>query len=173
MNIFELSLQLVNILNLFITYGDTFLPTPGNYDELYYELIRMHHVFDNVYSMCRRYSTSDGEFRDNAQKLNNSLINIRSIINHFRPKIDDFLAAQSLSTPTENQILDVVRKNYDSLMLKLQDGLDQYERYSEKPKHSIFFTNMVRNIVEDTKQKIDFGAIDVQQILQDFPSIGS
>lgn len=51
MNIFDLSVQVVNILNLFITYGDTFLPTPGSYDELYYELIRMHQVFDNVYSL--------------------------------------------------------------------------------------------------------------------------
>lgn len=51
MNIFELAQQEVNILNLFITYGDAFLPTPGSYDELYYELIREHQVFDNVYSM--------------------------------------------------------------------------------------------------------------------------
>ncbi len=50
-NIFELSCQVVNLFNLFITYGDTFLPTPGSYDELYYELIRMHQVFDNLYSM--------------------------------------------------------------------------------------------------------------------------
>lgn len=51
MNIFDLSVRVVNILNLFITYGDTFLPTPGSYDELYYELIRMHKVFDDVYSL--------------------------------------------------------------------------------------------------------------------------
>lgn len=50
-NIFDLSVRIVNILNLFITYGDTFLPTPGSYDELYYELIRMDQVFDNVYTM--------------------------------------------------------------------------------------------------------------------------
>lgn len=30
------------------------------------------------------------------------------------------------------QILDVVRKNYDSLILKLQEGLEAYERYSER-----------------------------------------
>nr|CAD7256992.1 unnamed protein product [Timema shepardi] len=39
-------------------------------------------------------------------------------------------------------ILDVVRKNYDSLTLKLQDSLDQYERYAEKPRHAAFFTAM-------------------------------
>jgi len=44
-------LQVVNIFNLFITYGDTFLPNPNSYDELYYEIIRMHQVFDNLYSM--------------------------------------------------------------------------------------------------------------------------
>lgn len=36
---------------MFITYGDTFLPTPSSYDELYYEIIRMHQSFDNLYSM--------------------------------------------------------------------------------------------------------------------------
>lgn len=171
MNIFDLSLQVVNILNLFITYGDTFLPTPSSYDELYYELIRMHQVFDNVYSMGLRYSTGDGEFKDYAQKLNNSLINIRAIIKHFTPKIEQWLASQSLSTPSEDQILDVVRKNYDSLTLKLQDALDQYERYSEKPKHTSFFTSLVRSVVADTRQNIDFASIDVQLILQDFSSI--
>lgn len=52
-NIFQLASQAVNIFNLFITYGDTFLPSPGSYDELYYEVIRMHQVFDSMYSMGR------------------------------------------------------------------------------------------------------------------------
>lgn len=51
MDIFFLCLQIINIFNIFITYGDTFLPTPASYDQLYYELIRMHQVFDNLYSM--------------------------------------------------------------------------------------------------------------------------
>lgn len=51
MDIFLLCLQVVNIFNLFITYGDTFLPTPSSYDELYYEIIRMNSVFDNLNAM--------------------------------------------------------------------------------------------------------------------------
>lgn len=171
MNIFDLSLQVTNIFNLFITYGDTFLPTPGSYDELYYEIIRMHQVFDNVYSMGLRYSTGDGEFKDNAQKLNNNLINIRAIIKHFSPKIEQWLTSQNLSTPTEDQILDVVKKNYDSLTLKLQDSLDQYDRYSEKPKHTTFFINMLRTVVNDTRQNIDFACVNLNLILQDFSSL--
>ena len=51
--------QIVNIFNLFITYGDTFLPNPNSYDELYYEVIRMHQVFDNLYSMGKCLVTSN------------------------------------------------------------------------------------------------------------------
>lgn len=171
MNIFLLGLQVVNIFNLFITYGDTFLPSPGSYDELYYEVIRMHQVFDNIYSMAFRYSSIDGEFKDHALSLTNSLINVRAIINHFTPKIDSWLAGQALSTPSEEQILEVVRKNYDSLTLKLQDSLDQYERYSENPHHSAFFTAMVRSVVNDTRQNIDYASLDVQLILQEFSYI--
>uniref|UniRef100_A0A023F2T1 Armadillo-like helical domain-containing protein n=1 Tax=Triatoma infestans TaxID=30076 RepID=A0A023F2T1_TRIIF len=171
MNIFHLAHQVINIFNLFITYGDTFLYSPANYDELYYELIRMHQVFDNVYSMAFRYSAIEGEFKETALKLTNSLVNVRAIINHFSPKIDAWLAGQALSTPSEDQILEVVRKNYDSLTLKLQDSLDQYERYTENPRHSAFFTAMVRSVVNDTKLNIDFASLDLQSILQEFSTI--
>lgn len=41
---FRYSFQVTNIFNLFITYGDSFLSTPSSYDELYYEVMRMHQV---------------------------------------------------------------------------------------------------------------------------------
>ncbi|XP_026748904.2 armadillo-like helical domain-containing protein 3 [Galleria mellonella] len=131
-NIFLMAQQVVNIFNIFITFGDTFLPTPASYDQLYYELIRMHQVFDNLFYMALRYSTGDGEFKAEALRLANCLVNVRAIIQHFSPKIESWLASQNLSTPTEDQILEVVRKNYDSLILKLQEGLEGYERYSER-----------------------------------------
>ncbi|XP_063535020.1 armadillo-like helical domain-containing protein 3 isoform X1 [Cydia strobilella] len=131
-NIFIMAQQVVNIFNLFITFGDTFLPTPASYDQLYYELIRMHQVFDNLFYMALRYSTGDGEFKAEALRLANCLVNVRAIIQHFSPKIESWLNSQSLSTPTEDQILEVVRKNYDSLILKLQEGLEFYSRYSER-----------------------------------------
>ena len=63
MNYLEISLslslsffQVMKIFNLFITYGDTFLPSPTTYDELYYELIRMQKVFEDIYSMGEQLS---------------------------------------------------------------------------------------------------------------------
>ncbi|CAG9562750.1 unnamed protein product [Danaus chrysippus] len=142
-NIFIMAQQVVNIFNLFITFGDTFLPTPASYDQLYYELIRMNLVFDNLFFMALRYSTGDGEFKAEALRLANCLVNVRAIVQHFSPKIDAWLASQHLSTPTEDQILEVVRKNYDSLILKLQEGLESYERYNEKT-HKTLLNKLVR-----------------------------
>ena len=96
---------------------------------------------------------SECEYKEDVIKLLNSLVNILAIIKHFQIKIKEWLASQSLSTPTEEQILEVVRKNYD-LTLKLQDSLDQYERYSEKPKHIMFFNNIVKDVVIDTRRNV-------------------
>ncbi|VEN62274.1 unnamed protein product [Callosobruchus maculatus] len=170
-NIFELSIKVVNILNFFITYGDNFLPTPGSYDELYYEVIRMYQVFNNIYSMGLRYSTGEGDFKEDALKLNNALFNVRAIIKHFNPKIEQWLATNNLSTPTEEQILEIVKKNYDSLTLKLQDFLDHYERYSEKPHYTQFFCNMVKTILCDTKKNVSCSLLNFTNIASEYPVI--
>lgn len=73
----------------------------------------------------------------------NSLVNMKIIVNHFSPKIKDWLDEERVSTPTEQQILAIIIKNFETLALKLQDNLDQYERYSEKPNHTSFFEEMV------------------------------
>uniref|UniRef100_A0A8C3XS55 Armadillo like helical domain containing 3 n=1 Tax=Chelydra serpentina TaxID=8475 RepID=A0A8C3XS55_CHESE len=142
-NIFTLALMVVNLFNMFITYGDTFLPTPSSYDELYYEIIRMHQNFDNLYSMVLRLSTNAGQWKEPASKVTHALVNIRAIINHFNPKIESYAAVNHISQLSEEQVLEVVRSNYDTLTLKLQDGLDQYERYSEQHKEAAFFKDLV------------------------------
>lgn len=50
-NIFNLAIQIINIFNLFITYGDTFLATTNSYDELYYELNREEKAFTELHAM--------------------------------------------------------------------------------------------------------------------------
>lgn len=153
-NIFHLAIQIINIFNLFITYGDTFLATTNSYDELYYELNREEKAFTELHAMVLRFSMmTDCEYKDDVLKLMNSLVNILAIVKHFQNKIKDWLACQGLSTPTEEQVLDVVRQNYD-LTLKLQDSLDHYERYNERPKHVQFFTSMVRDVVIDTRKQV-------------------
>ncbi|XP_001661944.2 UPF0668 protein C10orf76 homolog [Aedes aegypti] len=152
-NIFHLAIQVVNIFNLFITYGDTFLATTSSYDELYYELNREEKVFSEIHAMVLRYTTiEECEYKEDVFKLLNSMVNILAIIKHFQIKIKEWLSAESLSTPTEEQILAQIQKNYD-LTLKLQDSLEFFERYTEKP-HDLFFRNLVKDVVIDTRKSV-------------------
>lgn len=101
-----------------------------------------------------RYTTmAECEYKEDVLKLLNALVNILAIIKHFQIKIKEWLELNHISTPSEEQILEVVRKNYD-LTLKLQDALDQYERYAESPRHAAFFSSLVRDVVQDTKKNV-------------------
>ncbi|VVC25291.1 Hypothetical protein CINCED_3A015664 [Cinara cedri] len=167
-NIYDLGIQVVNIFNLFITYGDMLLPSPSSYDELYYEIIRMHTVFDNLYVLSSRNSTAANEHKYSATKLSNSLINIRAIINHYIPKIDNYLEKNSVTTPIGEDILEIVRNNYDTLTLKLLDCLGNFE--SNKANHDLtsspLIKLMVSKVVKDTRQSLKHSTLDLQQILQ-------
>ncbi|XP_035716047.1 armadillo-like helical domain-containing protein 3 isoform X2 [Folsomia candida] len=164
-DIFYLALQIVNMINLFITYGDTFLLTANSYDELYYEIIRCQQTFDGLYSLTARFTTNGSEHQISATKLLYALCNVRAILTHFSPKIDEFLTSQNISTPTEEQIIEVVRNNYESLTLKIPDSFDQFERYSEIPKHASFFTSVIRVVIKDTRHKFVCKNIDYTPIL--------
>ncbi|CAG2106059.1 unnamed protein product [Medioppia subpectinata] len=170
-NIFTLALNVVNIFNLFITFGDTFLPSPQSYDELYYEIIRMHSVFEQLYSMTLRYASNDkAEHKESAAKLSSSLVNIKAIINHFNAKIESYSSLHQISSLTEEQVLEIVRNNYDTLTLKLQDNLDQFDRYDpEKQYESKFFTELLRFVINDYRKSSDItlSAEEQHHLMQD------
>lgn len=165
-DIFHLILTAVNIFNLFIMYGDTFLPSADAYDQLYYELIRMHIVFDNLYQLGVRYSSQESSpFRDlMTTKVVPALVNIRAIINHFTPKIDSYSSINEVESLTEENVLEVVRNNYDSLILKLSEGLDGFDPYSSQDvKEKLFHQEMLQQVMTDYRDSINPRDPDVTQ----------
>ncbi|TNN05173.1 UPF0668 protein C10orf76 isoform 2 [Schistosoma japonicum] len=123
LKLMEKSLQ---IFNFFILHGDKFLQSPDIYDNLYYELIRMHLLVDNIYEYCLQHSTSSTvEIKDAASRIVLQLGTLRSIVNHFNAKIAAFSTLNNVTSLTENQVLDIVRANYDSLTLRVLENLDQ------------------------------------------------
>lgn len=104
-----------------------------------------------LFQVLRYTAMTDCEYKADVLKLLNSIVNILAIIKHFQIKIKEWLAKKSLSTPTEEQILSVVRENYD-LTLKLQENLDSYERYNES-KHNAFFNAIITDVICDLRTK--------------------
>jgi hypothetical protein len=50
-----------------------------------------------------------------------------------------------------SQVMEVIRANYETLKLKLEDSLDKYEPFSENPKEASFFRSLLRLVVSDFK----------------------
>lgn len=58
-----LCFQVLVVLNLFITFGDTFLPSPLVYDHLYYEIARHATTFDALHAMGARLCAENSSQR--------------------------------------------------------------------------------------------------------------
>ncbi len=128
-DIFAVADEVIKIFNLFVTYGDTFLPNPITYDELYYELIRVHKVFDDFHALGEYYSSillsfwlikfpllvirrvSSGQLTshllESGNRVLSNIVNIRSISAHFSPKIDAWTKSHDIVSVTPDQVLHI------------------------------------------------------------------
>ncbi|XP_068954896.1 armadillo-like helical domain-containing protein 3 isoform X4 [Petaurus breviceps papuanus] len=132
--------------------------------------VRLHYTWRELWSVLR-ISTNTGQWKEAASKVTHALVNIRAIINHFNPKIESYAAVNHISQLSEEQVLEVVRANYDTLTLKLQDGLDQYERYSEQHKEAAFFKELVRSISTNVRRNLAFHTLSQEVLLKEFSTI--
>lgn len=146
--------QAVNICNFLMYYGDTLLSNLGCYDQMFYELIREQKTYDSLYDHAKR--AARGPKPQAAQLLVRDLSNIRSIVNHFCPRIKSWAAERKIDALTPEQVLSVVRDNYDTLNLKLMDGLDHYTVYAEVPgKPSDFLEDLLQEVVSALRGEIE------------------
>ncbi|KYQ94419.1 hypothetical protein DLAC_04715 [Tieghemostelium lacteum] len=140
----HVAISAVNIFNLFINYGDSFLSSPNDYSDLFYEIIRSGKVFDNLYQYLEGVDPN----------LTISLHNIKIIIQHFNEKLQQWSVEHPEVTLTSIQVSKVINENFGSLKLKLQENLDVYEPYVENQKESLFFRHFTKDIILDLKKQI-------------------
>lgn len=128
---------------------------------------------DFVITALRYSSMENSAYKEQGSRLINNLINVRAIINHFNSKIEQYCVTNQLASLTEEQVLEVVRNNYDSLTLKLQDGLDHYECYSAaKTKGVQLFNRLIKKvIVKYREKKLEFTAQEQQLLMQEILSM--
>ena len=148
-------MHVVTVLNLFITYGDSFLPSPSDYDDLYYEIMRVSKMLEHFYTIAEKHEhaqaiplphaastaavdtatiTDAGSFLADSHGSADahglatlSMLNIKTIITHFSGKIQQWTFAHPEVTLTPDMVLKIIKDNYDSLKLKLQENLDYFE----------------------------------------------
>ena len=92
----------------------------------------------------------DDKHRESATRLMTSMINIKAIIAHFNAKIDEYSSQNQIVSLSEEQVLEVVKQNFDSLTLRLQDQLDTFESYDPtKPEEYVFLMKLLADIIQD------------------------
>jgi len=90
------------------------------------------------------------------------LDNIKTIIRHFSAKIDQWQEANTNSTLTQEQVVHIIRNNYESLKLNLMDALDLYEPFLENPHEVQFFRKYLRVLVSDYKALIEVQPVEIR-----------
>jgi hypothetical protein len=156
------------IFNIGITFGDHFLPTPTNYDELYYEIIRCERQFRSIINSAEEIEArsrevevteqteqieqvEDAKDAKDAKEADSSnglasppspstapsppsslaagMFNIVSILDHFSEKLGHFQVVNPETPVSGPLVINMIKSNYENLRLKLQDDIDQFERY--------------------------------------------
>jgi len=133
----------VNILNMFITYGDKFLSVQSEYNDLYYELIRCRQELRTLISQVEKFEKNERRLLD--------YVNLRTILIHFDEKIEAWVRQNPNNTLTTPTVLQIITSNYDTLKLKLQEHLDKYPPYVENPNAVPFFRQLLRGLITSSK----------------------
>nr|CAH8855876.1 unnamed protein product [Trichobilharzia regenti] len=162
----------LQIFNLFVLHGDGFLQSADVYDNLYYELIRMHLLVENLYEYCLQHSTSSvTEVKEIASSVVLQLSTLRAIVNHFNAKIAAFSTSNNLTSLTENQVLEIVRENYDSLTLRFLEDLDTIEEYECDNEDTLMFHTIVESISKQIRKDCLESSLQIQNQLHELSAI--
>jgi hypothetical protein len=133
----------LTIFNLFITYGDTFLPSGNDYDFLYYEMIRESKTLIALQELVEKHAAGT--------VLSLHMENIAAIVAHFKSRIDLWTKSNSGAVISPEEVLTLIKRNYGSLKLTLLDNLDSFQTYSENPSQVNFFRQFNRVLAADAK----------------------
>jgi hypothetical protein len=144
----------LQLLNDAITFGNTFLPTAGDYDALFYELLLQRGALEDVFHAV--------DLSDNAperQALRAQLVNLRIIVTHFSTLL------MSISEYDDaNAVLRVIQRGMQSLKLRLlatTRGDDEEQRRERQLMHQIRLL-AVADVVAPAQQVEDQLLLQVQ-----------
>ncbi|KAK4224386.1 hypothetical protein QBC38DRAFT_485601 [Podospora fimiseda] len=134
----------VNLLALGLSAGETFLPTPAAYDDLFYKIVETGEIlvkFRTTYGLANRPS--------------NSIDTLISVSTHYKEMLDGN-GGKALGKRTGGgqltslQVAEVIKQGYETLSIQAKEGLDSWEKYREADERRVL-KMMAREAVGDVK----------------------
>lgn len=144
-HIHDLIHNLVNLVALALSSGDSFLPGAAEYDDLFYKLVETGEIltkFSDAYKLSVRPDSS--------------ILVLISVSEHYNRLIADYASKPAKSKKSKNlspqQVSEVIKSGYETLSIKSKDGLDRWDKYREVDER-VFLKKAARMVVEDLKDK--------------------
>ncbi|KAL8303163.1 hypothetical protein RB600_006868 [Gaeumannomyces tritici] len=137
---------LVNLLALGLTAGESFLPTPAAYDDLFYKVVESGEVlskFRATYELASRASCSIGT--------------VVSVSAHYKRLLAENGGAEGAGGAKGNvttmQVAEVIKQGYETLSIQAKEGLDSWEKYREADERRLL-KKMARAAVADVSAAV-------------------
>jgi hypothetical protein len=141
-NIETLSDDVVNLIALSLSAGESFLSSPAAYDDLFYKLVEMSEIL--------------AKFRDNYElekRPTSSIDTLISVSTHYRELLSDGASGKNVKNLTSVQVAGVIKQGYETLSIQAKEGLDSWEKYREADER-VFLKKISRAVVVDVKTLI-------------------
>ncbi|PKS10903.1 hypothetical protein jhhlp_002661 [Lomentospora prolificans] len=138
--------HVVNVLALALSAGESFLPTPASYDDLFYKVVETGEVLV--------------KFRDNfglANRNSNSIDTLISVSTHYKQMLADGGGGGKRSKGgqlTSLQVAEVIKQGYETLSIQATEGLDTWERFREADERTLL-KKMAREAVADVRACVE------------------
>lgn len=146
--------HVVNLIALGLSAGETFLPTPAAYDDLFYKVVETGEVlvkFRATYGLANRAS--------------NSIDTLVNVSTHYKDMLADgggggggkgdgkAAGGGRASQLTSLQVAEVIKQGYETLSIQAKEGLDSWEKYREADERTLL-KKMARAAVADVRAMV-------------------
>ncbi|KAK3304765.1 uncharacterized protein B0T15DRAFT_558738 [Chaetomium strumarium] len=150
--------HVVNLIALGLSAGETFLPTPAAYDDLFYKVVETGEVlvkFRGTYALANRPS--------------NSIDTLVNVSTHYKEMLAEGGGGggkgdggnakggaggrKAGSQLTSLQVAEVIKQGYETLSIQAKEGLDSWEKYREADERTLL-KKMARAAVADVRAMV-------------------
>lgn len=171
-NIHLLTTDLINLLAFCISAGDTFLPDPASYDDLFYKVVeagptlaRFREVYKQTVSSAQRTTNGKLDPKNNHQDPSKAFSTLLSVSTHFhsllfipeKPNEDsttDGAAAPAVGIKKKNlspwEVHNIIKEGYATLSIEPQEELSNWEKWREAD-WKVRLKRVGRTAVDDAK----------------------
>lgn len=169
----SLTSDLIDLITFCISAGDTFLPDPSSYDDLFYKVVEADPILNRFRSAYKHLTTPSKSAKNKADRADtdsaHSINTLISVSTHFHsllflsdgPSTTDNPTDSSQSPPpaakkkrlSPREVHQIIKEGYATLSVRPQEDLSNWDKWREtdwKPQ----LKRIARTAVDDTKTMV-------------------